>query len=228
MKSLIVVESPTKVKTISNTSADFESPGLRRLRQGSSEEQPRDRYRKGFGPPTWLWRGEEVIADLKKAAARADQILLAPDPDREGEGRSPGMSPRRSERRNWSGASCSTTSRGRPSSTRSPTPATWISNLYEAQQTRRILDRLVGYQISPLLWEKVKRGLSAGRGASPSPSGSSATGRRRSKFVPEEYWNITALLEGTNPPPFEAKLFKIDGKRRRSAMEAAPPRSWPR
>ncbi|MEK6655469.1 MAG: type I DNA topoisomerase, partial [Thermodesulfobacteriota bacterium] len=86
-------------------------------------------------------------------------------------------------------------------------------NRYEAQQTRRTLDRLVGYQISPVLWDKVKRGLSAGRVQSVAVRIICDREAEIRAFVPEEYWNTTALLEGSNPPPFEAKLTKIDGKK---------------
>ena len=86
-------------------------------------------------------------------------------------------------------------------------------NKYEAQQTRRILDRLVGYQISPLLWDKVKRGLSAGRVQSVAVRMICEREEEINKFVPEEYWNLLAQFEGKNPPPFDAKLLKIDGKK---------------
>ena len=84
---------------------------------------------------------------------------------------------------------------------------------YEAQQTRRILDRLVGYQISPVLWDKVKRGLSAGRVQSVAVRMICEREDEIGKFVPEEYWNLTAQFEGSNPPPFDAKLIKVDGKK---------------
>ncbi|MDO8723683.1 MAG: type I DNA topoisomerase, partial [Syntrophales bacterium] len=84
---------------------------------------------------------------------------------------------------------------------------------YEAQQTRRILDRLVGYQLSPLLWDKVKRGLSAGRVQSVAVRIICDREEEIRCFIPEEYWNITATLEGKNPPPFEARLIKINGKK---------------
>ncbi len=86
-------------------------------------------------------------------------------------------------------------------------------NRYEAQQTRRILDRLVGYQISPILWNKVQYGLSAGRVQSVAVRIVCEREEEIRSFKPEEYWNITAALEGANPPPFEAKLVKIGGKK---------------
>src|SRR5207247_5137505 len=86
-------------------------------------------------------------------------------------------------------------------------------NLYEAQQTRRILDRLVGYQISPLLWKKVRRGLSAGRVQSVAVRIICEREREIQAFVPTEYWSITARLEGDTPPPFSARLFRIGTER---------------
>ncbi|GAJ16791.1 unnamed protein product, partial [marine sediment metagenome] len=87
------------------------------------------------------------------------------------------------------------------------------NNKYEAQKTRRILDRLVGYQISPILWEKVKWGLSAGRVQSVAVRMICDREEEIQKFIPEEYWNITAFLEGSSPPPFEARLIKINSKK---------------
>ncbi|GIW41759.1 MAG: DNA topoisomerase 1 [Candidatus Binatia bacterium] len=85
--------------------------------------------------------------------------------------------------------------------------------LYEAQQTRRILDRLVGYQVSPLLWKKVRRGLSAGRVQSVALRLICEREREIRAFVPVEYWSLTAKLEGSVPPPFEAKLVRIGDRK---------------
>jgi len=84
---------------------------------------------------------------------------------------------------------------------------------YEAQQARRILDRLVGYQVSPLLWRKVKGGLSAGRVQSVAVRIICERERAIQAFVPEEYWSITAHLESDTPPPFTAKLVKKEGQK---------------
>jgi len=83
----------------------------------------------------------------------------------------------------------------------------------DAQQTRRILDRLVGYKISPLLWRKVKAGLSAGRVQSVALRLICEREREIRAFVPSEYWTIDALLSGVNPPPFRARLFRIGGEK---------------
>ena len=83
----------------------------------------------------------------------------------------------------------------------------------EAQQTRRILDRLVGYLISPLLWKKIGRGLSAGRVQSVALRLICDREKEIRAFVAEEFWNISARLKATNPPEFKAALAKIDGKK---------------
>src|SRR5204862_5996550 len=83
--------------------------------------------------------------------------------------------------------------------------------MVDAQRARRVLDRLVGYKISPLLWEKVRRGLSAGRVQSVALKLITDREREIERFVPEEYWNLFARLAGPQPPEFDAKLFKKNG-----------------
>jgi len=90
-------------------------------------------------------------------------------------------------------------------------------NKFEAQQTRRILDRLVGYKISPLLWEKVRRGLSAGRVQSVALRLICEREEEIANFKPEEYWVIAANLQGKQPPTFSARLIKEEGKKVRVA-----------
>jgi DNA topoisomerase-1 len=92
---------------------------------------------------------------------------------------------------------------------------------YEAQQARRILDRLVGYQVSPILWEKVRRGLSAGRVQSVAVRIICEREREIQNFVSEEYWSLTATLKGKDSPAsFDAKLTKWKGKKVRMVNEA--------
>jgi len=214
LKSLIVVESPTKVKTISKyLGADFEVLAS----VGHVKDLPKSSLgidtEKGFEPTYLVMESKKkVIADLKKAAARVDQILLAPDPDREGEAIAWHVAEEIGKKKIVRRVLFNDLTRETILDALAH-PRDLDFNLYEAQQTRRILDRLVGYQISPLLWEKVKRGLSAGRVQSVAVRIICDREAEIGKFVPEEYWNITALLEGVNPPPFEAKLLKIDGKK---------------
>ena len=92
---------------------------------------------------------------------------------------------------------------------------------FESQQARRILDRLVGYQISPVLWTKVKRGLSAGRVQSVAVRLVVEREQEISIFKPQEYWTVEALVEGAAPPPFTAKFSKLDGKRTELTNEGA-------
>src|SRR5262249_56973725 len=85
-------------------------------------------------------------------------------------------------------------------------------HIVDAQQARRILDRLVGYQISPLLWDKVRRGISAGRVQTVALRLIVEREREVQAFVPQEYWSIIAKLEGHLPPQFDARLVKVKGK----------------
>ena len=220
-QSLIIVESPTKVKTIKKyLGADFEV----RASMGHVKDLPKSTLgidMENNFEPTYhvIETKKKIIAELKKAAKNADNIYLAPDPDREGEAIA------------WHvadeiAAKGKTVRRVLFNDLTESTILEAIShplalnfNKYEAQQTRRILDRLVGYQISPLLWEKVKRGLSAGRVQSVAVRIICDREAEINRFVPEEYWNMTASLEGSNPPPFEARLVKIDGKKAKVVNE---------
>ena len=213
--SLIIVESPTKVKTIKKfLSADFEVVAS----VGHIKDLPKSKLGidvKNNFEPTYqvLESKKKVISDLKKAAKKAEHIYLAPDPDREGEAIA------------WHIAE-EVTAKGKTiqrvlfndltkntilESLKHPLELNF--NKYEAQQTRRILDRLVGYTISPILWEKVKRGLSAGRVQSVAVRLICDREAEIRKFIAVEYWNINVLLEGSTPPNFEARLLKIDGKK---------------
>jgi DNA topoisomerase-1 len=215
LNSLIIVESPTKVRTIRKyLGAEYDV----RASVGHIKDLPKNSLgidtENGF-EPTYLVMDskKKVIAELKKAASKAQQILLAPDPDREGEAIA------------WHiaeevGGKGKTIRRVQFNDLTRETildalahPRDLDFNRYEAQQTRRILDRLVGYQISPVLWDKVKRGLSAGRVQSVAVRIICDREAEIRAFVPEEYWNLTAVLEGSHPPSFDAKLIKIDGKK---------------
>ncbi|MEW6333114.1 MAG: type I DNA topoisomerase [Thermodesulfobacteriota bacterium] len=215
MNSLIIVESPTKVKTLRKYLGDQYDI---RASVGHVKDLPKNTLgidtESGFEPTYLVMESKKkVIAELKKAASRADRILLAPDPDREGEAiawhiaEEIGGKGRTILRVQFNDLTRETILDGIAH------PRELNFNRYEAQQTRRILDRLVGYQISPVLWEKVKRGLSAGRVQSVAVRIICDREAEIRAFVPEEYWNLTALLEGSQPPPFEAKLIKIDGKK---------------
>jgi DNA topoisomerase-1 len=155
---------------------------------------------------------EKVVKKLKDAASKADQVFLAPDPDREGEAIA------------WHVAELiggddkvrriqfnEITARAVREALESPRGLN--RDLFNSQQARRVLDRLVGYKVSPLLWKKVKRGISAGRVQSVALRLIVEREKERLAFEPKEYWPFKALLEGAEPPPFEAELWKVGGKK---------------
>ena len=166
----------------------------------------------GFKPKYKYIPGKQkVVKSLKQAAGDTNEVFLAPDPDREGEAIA------------WHTAEV-LKKKGRnfyrvlfheltKNSIRKAMaePEDLHRSKYEAQQARRILDRLVGYQVSPLLWRKVKGGLSAGRVQSVAVRIICERERAIQAFEPEEYWSITAHLASDAPPPFAAKLVKKDG-----------------
>jgi len=213
--SLVVVESPTKVKTIKKfLGNDFNVVAS----MGHIKDLPKSvlgiDLENNF-EPTYkaIETKKKTIDELKKAAKSAENIYLAPDPDREGEAIAWHISEvvdvknKNVYRVLFNDLTKKTVLEAIEN------PSELDFNKYEAQQTRRILDRLVGYQISPILWDKVKRGLSAGRVQSVAVRMICERENEINKFIPEEYWNLLAQFEGENPPPFEAKLIKIDGKK---------------
>jgi DNA topoisomerase-1 len=213
--SLIIVESPTKVKTIKKfLGTDFNAVAS----MGHIKDLPKSKLgidiEKDFEPTYHLIESKKKTVDeLKKAAQKAQNIYLAPDPDREGEAIAwhiaevIGAKGKNIYRVLFNDLTKNTVLESIQK------PLDLDFNKYEAQQTRRILDRLVGYQISPLLWEKVKRGLSAGRVQSVAVRMICEREEEIKNFKPEEYWNLIARFEGSHPPPFEAKLIKVDGKK---------------
>lgn len=214
-KPLVIVESPTKVKTIKKYLGDQYNVAstVGHIKDLPQKELGID-VEKGFSPKYVTIPGKQkVIKALKTAAGDATDIYLAPDPDREGEAIA------------WHAAEVlkkkgrhfhrvlfhELTSNAVKRALEKPEALN--ENRYKAQQTRRILDRLVGYQISPLLWKKVKYGLSAGRVQSVAVRMICERERAIQAFEPEEYWSVTAALKGSTPPDFEAKLTKYKGKK---------------
>jgi DNA topoisomerase-1 len=211
----VIVESPTKVKTIKKYLGDQYNVAstVGHIKDLPQKELGID-VEKGFSPKYVTIPGKQkVIKALKTAAGDATDIYLAPDPDREGEAIA------------WHAAEVlkkkgrhfhrvlfhELTSNAVKRALEKPEALN--ENRYKAQQTRRILDRLVGYQISPLLWKKVKYGLSAGRVQSVAVRMICERERAIQAFEPEEYWSVTAALKGSTPPDFEAKLTKYKGKK---------------
>ena len=150
---------------------------------------------------------KKVMTELKAAAKDADEIFVATDPDREGEAigwhlaEELGAGNRKKIRRLMFNE---ITKKGVLAALEKPTKINM--QMVDAQQARRVLDRLVGYKISPILWDKVRRGLSAGRVQSVALKIVVDREREIGAFVAEEYWNITARLAGPVPPEFDAKL----------------------
>ena len=213
--SLIVVESPTKVKTIKKFLGDNFNVVAS---MGHIKDLPKSKLgidlENNFEPTYDLIEAKKkTIDELKKAAKNAENIYLAPDPDREGEAIAWHISEivNAKNKNIYRVLFNDLTKKTVLEAINNPLELDF--NKYEAQQARRILDRLVGYQISPILWDKVKRGLSAGRVQSVAVRMICEREDEINKFIPDEYWNLVAQFEGNNPPPFEAKLHKIDGKK---------------
>ena len=209
-KPLVVVESPAKVRTIKKyLGNDYNvAATVGHIKDLPQREMGID-VEDGFAPKYTVIPGKQkVIQALKQAAADAEEVYLAPDPDREGEAIAWHTADvlKKKGRRFYRVLFHELTKDAiRQAMTR---PQELDRNKFEAQQARRILDRLVGYQVSPLLWRKVKGGLSAGRVQSVALRIICERERAIQIFVPQEYWSITAHLEADSPPPFAAKLVK--------------------
>ncbi|OBQ54517.1 type I DNA topoisomerase [Halodesulfovibrio spirochaetisodalis] len=214
-KDLIIVESPAKVKTIKkflgrNYMVHASVGHVRDLPKkdlGVDEE-------KNYKPKYQIIQGKQkVVSTLKEAAAKADHVFLAPDPDREGEAIAWHIAEIiKKENPNAKRIQFNEiTARAVREALEHPKELN--ENLFDAQQARRILDRLVGYKLSPLLWNKVKRGISAGRVQSVALRLIVEREEERYAFTPEEYWLFKAEMEGELPPPFKATLHQIAGKK---------------
>ncbi len=217
MKKLLVVESPTKVKTISKfLGKEF----VIKASKGHIKDLPENTLgvdiEHNFKPTYRTIKGKEkILKEIKDAAKQSAEIYLAPDPDREGEAIAwhiaQEIKKTAKDKPIKRAVFHEITKRAVEEAIRHPRELD--ENLFNAQQARRILDRLVGYKLSPLLWEKVKRGLSAGRVQSVAVKIVCDREREIQNFVPKEFWVIKVNLEGKEPPPFSAKLSKIDNKK---------------
>src|SRR5688572_2899403 len=157
---------------------------------------------------------KKVMEELKAAAKDADSVFLAADPDREGEAicwhLAEELKVKGRKQKVRRVVFNEITKRAIDEAFKNPGEVD--EKKVEAQQTRRILDRLVGYGVSPILWDKVRRGLSAGRVQSVALRLICEREREIKAFIPEEYWSVLAHLEASNPPVFPASLAKRDGK----------------
>lgn len=215
-KSLLIVESPTKVNTLKKiVGKDF----IIKASVGHLKDLPKKKLGvdvdNNFKPDYITIRGKgKILSELKAAAKKVDTIYLAPDPDREGEAIAYHIG---NEIRKFAKGKIyrvsfnEITKKAVLEALKNPTELN--ENRVNAQQARRILDRLVGYKISPILWKKIHRGLSAGRVQSVALRMVVEREREIQAFKPEEYWSIELDLEGKTPPEFESKLFKINDEK---------------
>ncbi len=204
-KDLIIVESPAKVKTIKKFLGTkfMVQASVGHIRDLPSKEIGVDE--ETFEPRYVTITGKEkVVSSLQEAAAKADTVYLAPDPDREGEAiawhiaeviKSVAKDIKRIQFNEITAKAVKEALAN---------PRDIDPRLFEAQQARRVLDRLVGYKISPLLWKSVKRGISAGRVQSVALRLVVEREEERLAFVPEEFWNFKAMVNA------EEKTFKLD------------------
>ncbi|MES2503365.1 MAG: type I DNA topoisomerase [Myxococcota bacterium] len=217
-KSLVIVESPAKAKTIRKYLGDGYDV---KASVGHIIDLPPSRMGVNldngeFTPEYVHIEGKsKVIAEIQKAAKGVDMVYLAPDPDREGEAIAFHLADLIHEKHPKVPVSRvrfhEITKKAVQASFLHP--AALDQKLYDAQQARRILDRIVGYQISPVLWKKVRRGLSAGRVQSVAVRLVVDRERAIQAFVTDEYWSVEALSDAGKKPLFTAKLLKTDGKK---------------
>ena len=212
-KSLLIVESPTKVNTLKKiVGKDF----IIKASVGHLKDLPKKKLGvdvdNNFEPEYITIRGKgKILQELKTAAKKVDTIYLAPDPDREGEAIAHHIGnevARFTKGKIYRVMFNEITKKAVKEALANPTELNL--DRVNAQQARRILDRLVGYKISPILWKKVHRGLSAGRVQSVALRIVCEREREILAFESKEYWSITLDLEGSSKPKFQAKLFKIN------------------
>ena len=214
-QTLLIVESPTKAKTIGKY---LGSEYIVKASVGHVRDLPANEFGieiegDHFEPHYVPLKGKgKIISELKKAARKADRILLAPDPDREGEAIAWHIAHELGKSKPVHRVLFHEVTRSAIQKALQE-PLAINENKVNAQQSRRILDRLVGYKISPLLWKTVRRGLSAGRVQSVAVRLVCDREAEIKAFVPVEYWSITTTLEGSVPPPFEARLHLVDGEK---------------
>lgn len=221
MKSLVIVESPTKARTISRYLGDTYEI---KFSMGHIMDLPKSKLgvdlEKNFTPALEVIEDKKkIIAELKKLAKGSDEIILATDPDREGEAISANIQEVLSDTKGISKDKFKRvvfheiTKEAILEAFKHPRKVD--QNLVDAQTARRILDRLVGYQLSPLLWQKVRRGLSAGRVQSVALRLIVEREREIEKFTKENYFTVQILFSqgGKVDAPIPFELLEIDGKK---------------
>ena len=216
MENLVIVESPSKAKTIGR----YLGPGYTvKASMGHLRDLPKSTMGVDLGGRRTMKNvpvagKEDLIKELKKAATKAETVYLATDPDREGEAISwhlkelLGLSDSKARRVTFN----EITERVVKESISAPRDIDY--SLVDAQQARRILDRIVGYELSPLLWKKVRRGLSAGRVQSVATRLVVDRENEIRAFVPKEYWSLDVKLDRIGKPgSFVAHYYGTDKKR---------------
>lgn len=215
-KNLVIVESPTKSKTIEKFLGKNYTV---KASMGHLRDLPKSTFgvdvEHDFEPKYINIRGKgDLIKELKTMAKKADKVYLATDPDREGEAISWHLAhildidPQDSCRIVFHEIT------GNAIKEAIKKPRSIDMDMVDAQQARRILDRIVGYQLSPLLWRKIRKGLSAGRVQSVAVKIVADRDREIEEFVPQEYWTLVAKLrENSKAPIFEAEAVKYKGKK---------------
>ena len=221
-KSLVVVESPAKAKTINKyLGKDYKVVAS----MGHIRDLPKSKLGvdidEGFEPAYEpIPARKKVIKELRAAAKGVSDIYVATDPDREGEAigwhlaAELGGQKRKIHRLIFNEITKQAVLEAVAH------PGDINQRMVDAQQARRVLDRLVGYKLSPLLWDKVRRGLSAGRVQSVALRLVCEREQEIERFTPQEYWHIFARLSADQPPEFEAKLVKRDGETLKVGNEA--------
>ena len=224
-KALVIVESPVKAKTINKY---LGKQFLVKASLGHIKDLPKKDLAvdidKGFEPRYEVIEGKKkLITELKQAAKKVEDVYLAADPDREGEAicfhLQEELRNGKSSPRIYRVMFNEITKKAVQKAFEKPGQVN--INLVDAQQARRVLDRLVGYTISPLLWDKVRRGLSAGRVQTVALRLIVEREREIRAFIPKEYWTIDADLAAKKPPALSARLIRINDQPAEIGSQAA-------
>lgn len=213
--TLVIVESPAKAKTIGKFLGKKYTV---KASVGHVRDLPKSQLGvdvdNDFELKYITIRGKgEILKELKSAAKKADNVLLASDPDREGEAIAWHLMQALNIDEDTKCRIVFNEITKETIKEAVKNPRSIDNNRVEAQQARRVLDRLVGYKLSPLLWRKIKKGLSAGRVQSVTLRIIIDREEEINKFIPEEYWSLTALLNTSEKKILEAKLAKKSGKK---------------
>src|SRR5215470_5970584 len=212
-KALVIVESPAKAKTINKY---LGKQFLVKASLGHIKDLPKKDLavdvENGFEPRYEVIEGKKkLITELKQAARKVESVYLAADPDREGEAICFHLQEELNGRKNGPQIFRVMFNEITKNAIKQAFEKPGMVNIHlvEAQQARRVLDRLVGYKISPLLWDKVRRGLSAGRVQTVALRLIVEREREIRAFQKKEYWTVDADLNAKKPPHFDARLIRV-------------------